>query len=417
MLNDIKYNIKSCNIIYGYTESCISQYNDSIIILIEPRKDVLDKISKLKLDNIILIKKVLVCEKSLSETVLYYDKLNDNYWLEKNNLSINGTNFFNITKELVYTISLVDLIIQYKIQNIKNLVFNINIANNDLLLKSIEQFNHIISYIKLKTDFQCEFFNKFYKETSENLDYIVYAHKNLQIKLPKIGIYFNDLNLIADIDKLTLLLNQYRMSLIITERDTEINIIEYPESINKLIDLYKKSKSNIKKNTQPFYNKIIEDLDIIFNKKYTNKIVNEKIQKDRIEKVIENQEKIENEEIENIENRIENINIKDEIKNEIENKVEVNFDIIIQFNAKYFEINNTLQIMYPLKNNIIYINKTYDIIYATKNCMYMLYQIIKSKYFSDYLDNKKKLNPKLFKLMSKRYFYEYIDKIFHLKYF
>jgi hypothetical protein len=73
--------------------------------------------------------------------------------------------------------------------------------------------------------------------------------------------------------------------------------------------------------------------------------------------------------------------------------------------------------MYPLKNNIIYINKMYDIIYATKNCMYMLYQIIKSKYFSDYLDDKKSINPKLFKIMSKRYFYEYIEKIFQLKYF
>lgn len=357
MLND---NIKSCNIIYGYTQECISQYNDSIIILIEPRKNVIDNISKLKIDNVILIKKVLVCKKSLSETVLYYDKINDNYWLEKDDLAINGTNFFNITKELVYTISLDDLINLYKIQNIKNLVFNIDIANNNLILKSIEQFNHIISYIKLKRDFECDFFNNFYKENN------IYVHKNLKIKLPKIGIYFNNLNSIVDIDRLSLLLNQYRMSLIITELDTKTNLIEYPESINKLNDLYKKLKNTTKKNTQPFYDKIINDLDIIFNKKY------------------------------------------------IENTVEFNLDIIIQFNAKY---NDTLQIMYPLKNNIIYINKMYDIIYASKNCMYMLYQIIKSKYFSDYLDNKKILNPKLFKLMSKRYFYEYIDKIFHLKYF
>lgn len=370
MLNDIKYNIKSCNIIYGYTQDCISQYNDSIIILIEPRKDVIDTISKLKIDNVILIKKVLVCKKSLSETVLYYDKINDKYWLEKDDLEINGTNFFNITKELVYTISLIDLINRYKIQNIKNLVFNIDIANNNLLLKSIEQFNHIISYIKLKMAFECDFFNNFYKENN------IYVHKNLKIKLPKIGIYFNDLNSIVDIDRLTLLLNQYRMSLIITEGEIQNNLIEYPESINKLNDLYKKLKNTTKKNTQPFYDKIINDLDIIFNKEYIN-----------------------------------------QIENGIENTVETftdNLDIIIQFNAKY---NDTLQIMYPLKNNIIYINKMYDIIYATKNCMYMLYQIIKSKYFSDYLDNKKKLNPKLFKLMSKRYFYEYIDKIFHLKYF
>jgi hypothetical protein len=70
-----------------------------------------------------------------------------------------------------------------------------------------------------------------------------------------------------------------------------------------------------------------------------------------------------------------------------------------------------------IKKNIIYINKMYDVIYGSKNCMYMLYQIIKSKYFSDYLDNKKSVNPKLFKIMTKRYFYEYIGKIFYLKFF
>ena len=157
MSNDIK----CCNIIYGYVEDFISSYNDSQIILIEPRKHIIDQINKLKLDNVIVIKKVLVSTNSLSETVLYNDKKNGEYWLERGDLSINGTNFFNITKELVYTISLVDLINKYKIQNIQNLVLNIDI-NNKEVLKSIEQFNHIISYIKVKTDFKCDFFNNFY---------------------------------------------------------------------------------------------------------------------------------------------------------------------------------------------------------------------------------------------------------------
>lgn len=383
MSNDIK----CCNIIYGYVEDFILSYHDYPIILIEPRKNIIDKINKLKLDNIIVIKKVLVNKKSLSETVLYNDKINDNYWLRQDDLSINGTNFFNINKELVYTISLVDLINKYKIQNIKNLVLNININNNKEVLKSIEQFNHIISYIKVKADFKCDFFNNFYKESEENANYIVYIHKNLKIKLPKIAIYFNNLNSILDIDKLTLLLNQYQMSLIITESDITTNIIEYPDSINKLNVMYKKTTTNNnKKQSHFFHDKIINDLDKIFNDNKINK-----------ENVINSNELIQS----NIDN-IDNIN---------------NLDIIIQFNHKYFEVHNTLQIMYPLKNNIIYINKMYDIIYATKNCMYMLYQIIKSKYFSSYLDDKKTVNPKLFKIMSKRYFYEYIEKIFNLKYF
>ena len=68
--------------------------------------------------------------------------------------------------------------------------------------------------------------------------------------------------------------------------------------------------------------------------------------------------------------------------------------------------------MYPLKDNNIYVNKVYDIMYATKNCMYMLYQILKSTYFSDYIETKMEEKPIMFKIFSKRYFYEYISKIF-----
>jgi hypothetical protein len=73
--------------------------------------------------------------------------------------------------------------------------------------------------------------------------------------------------------------------------------------------------------------------------------------------------------------------------------------------------------MYPLKDNVLYINKLYDIIYGTKNCIYMLYQIIKSKYFSDFLELKKLARPKLFTIFSKLYFFEYISKIFVVKEF
>ena len=91
------------------------------------------------------------------------------------------------------------------------------------------------------------------------------------------------------------------------------------------------------------------------------------------------------------------------------------FDIIIQFNQKYFTTNKTLQIMYPLLDNVVYINKVFDIIYGTKNCMFMLYQILKSKYFTDYIEEKIVEKKTLFKIFSKRYFYDYISKIFVIK--
>ena len=71
--------------------------------------------------------------------------------------------------------------------------------------------------------------------------------------------------------------------------------------------------------------------------------------------------------------------------------------------------------MYPLQDNILYVNKMFDIIYGTKNCMFMLYQILKSKYFTDYINTKIEEKKTLFKIFSKRYFYDYISKIFLLK--
>ena len=260
-LNDIKLNdIKCCNIIYGYTEDVISCYNDTTIILLEPRKRIIDKINKLKLQNVILIKKVLVSKNSLSENILYHDKINDKYWLDNDDLSINGTNFFNINKEMVYTISLLNLIIKYKIQNIKNLVLNIDINNKEEILNSVEQFNHIISYIKTTNNFTCNLFNNFYKENDEKQGCIVFVHKNLTINLPKIGIYFNNLTSNFDIDKLTLLLNQYQMSLIVKEsysNNKKTNIIEHPDSINKLKELYINLKQTIAKNNENYYEKKI----------------------------------------------------------------------------------------------------------------------------------------------------------------
>jgi len=408
--------IKSCNIIYGYSDGCLEYYKDSPIILIEPRKHMIDILGKLKLEkDTILIKKVLI-KNGLSGTILYHDKINDKYWFEGSDLSVYGTNCFNTTKQVVYTTSLLQLINQYKIQNIKNLVININISNIDDILQSLDQFNHIISYIKIKQYVECKLFNNFYKENKSDCEYILYTHKNLNVNLPHIGIYFNDLDSKMNIDKLTLLLKQYQMSLIITdktlisecEQDTVKTFVCYPESIKILNKIHKDLKRS-KTANDPFHVKIINNLETIFTTEIRD----------------------------NTNDNISNVNINDinddginkEINKEIDKEIDKendtdkrdvcinNLDIIIQFNHRYLESNNTLQIMYPLKNDVIYVNKMFDIIYATKDCMYMLYQIIKSKYFSDYLDDKKKDKPGLFKIMSKRYFYDYISKIFVIKTF
>ena len=382
--------IKSCKIIYGYKENCLDDCQDSPVLLIEPRSNYIDKIRKLNLP-ITLISKVLVKQMSNQETSLYYDKENERYWLnnKKDDLIVNRTNLFNIKRYQVYTTNIESTLLQYKIQNVKSFKININIENCNDLLESITPYNHIFSHIII--DECVKYFNKsskilsnFYsnqgqgnqgqgnqgqgnqgqgnQEQPKNNSVLCFSHKNLNIELPKIGMYFLNESCNTDtLHELQFLVNQYKMNIIINKDENQCKhkvIIPYPESVKILGKNKTSSRVSISK---IYHENIIRNLESIFYK------------------------------------RIEKIN---------------DLEIIIQFNQKYFDSKKTLQIMYPLKDNTIYVNKIYDIMYATKNCMYMLYQILKSTYFSDYIQCKKEEKPVMFKILSKRYFYEYISKIF-----
>jgi hypothetical protein len=379
--------IKSCKIIYGYKENCLDDCQDSPVLLIEPRSNYIDKIRKLNLP-ITLVSKVLVKQTTTQETLMHYDKENSRYWLrnKNDNLIVNGTNLFNIKRYQVYTTNIESILLQYKIQNVKSFQININIENCNDLLESITPYNHIFSHIII--DKCVKYFNKsskilsnFYsnqeqKYTQEQKDtqeqtkdnsVLCFSHKNLNIELPKIAMYFLNEPCNKDtLQELTFLVNQYKMNIIINKHENQCKqkvIIPYPESVKILGKNEISSRVSLSK---IYHENIIQNLESIFYK------------------------------------RIED-----------DNEIKVNdLEIVIQFNQKYFSSKKTLQIMYPLKDNTIYVNKMYDIMYATKNCMYMLYQILKSTYFSNYIESKKQEKPIMFKIFSKRYFYEYIEKIF-----
>lgn len=93
-----------------------------------------------------------------------------------------------------------------------------------------------------------------------------------------------------------------------------------------------------------------------------------------------------------------------------------NVDILIQMNSNYFKSSEYFCINYEIKDTILYINKEFDIIYSTKNCMHMLYEIIKSKYFEEYIEEEKMKKKKIFKIFYKRLFYEYLQNIFKVIY-
>ena len=166
-----------------------------------------------------------------------------------------------------------------------------------------------------------------------------------------------------NMDKLKLFVNQYQINLILNKPHDCMISYEEPETLFNQLTYLQNEKLNSK--NKVYHQNIIDNLEHIFTSS--------------------------------------NIPVHD-------------IDIIIQFAPKFLN-HNILQIMYPLKDNVLYVNKMFDVIYATKTCMYMLYQILKSKYFTDYIDEKNNIKPSLFKIFSKKYFYEYISKIFIVKEF
>lgn len=375
--------IKNCTIIYGYTDNCLDDIDqDSPVLLIEPRNEFIDKIRSLSNPNVLLISKVLTHKTSFQETTLYYKKDDDIYWLRDDTLSVNGFNMFNIKKYTTYTITLENIISQYKLQNIKAFIVNLNITNITQILDSLSRYNHIVSNIYIKNEIQEEckivvYYNKQQLEDKGNdtdRHYFKYVHKNLNVELPSIAMYFLNANEKLNSDELHLLISQYKMNIIIrgedesnSSKDNALIIVPYPESVQII---KQEPLTNIKV-SKIFFENVVNTLDTLFSTQSTSDSV---VQID-------------------------------------------NLDIIIQFNPKYFANNKTLQIMYPLKDNTIYINRLYDIMYASKNCMYMIYQILKSKYFTDYIDSKRQERPGLFKIFSKRYFYDYLSRIFVFKEF
>lgn len=363
--------LSHCKIIYGYTPNCLDNSDDSPILLIEPRNEYIDIIKNLRKQNVVLISKALVKSKRTSETLLLYDKSNHNYWIPNDDLNIKGNNCFNIRKVVIFTITVEQLISQYKIQNIQDFIVNLNILNIFDVLDSILQYNHILSQISINTGIHIDKSSKILLYYNSKIDdeakFTIYKHKNLNITLPNIGIYFlNENNIKTTNDDLSLFVKQYKMNIIINN-DTDKTLITYPDSIQFIESDSIKLNNNLSK---IFHENVISILDKVFS---------------------------------NDSNDSNGVNVSS------------NLDIIIQFNQKYFTSQRTLQIMYPLKDDTIYIHRPYDIIYANKNCMFMIYQILKSKYFTDYIETKQKEKPVMFKFLCKKYFYDYLSTIFVFK--
>lgn len=330
---------KTCVIIYGFlSHEQLSSFNDHIpVILIEPRKQVIDGLKQNMPSHVKLLPKLLSHQNTLQERSLY--KVDDSFFTEY------PTQRQSKSKQRCFTTSIQNIVRQFKIQNIKALICNINVDNLDECISNASCFNHIISHICITST--CSFFhidNSFVETLFTQIEkgpsyllclddsYSIFEHKNLYVPLPKICLYITEDIPIEEQDNFDLLIAQYNITLLETPK----------QAIEKTV--LKGSDSTLIKNNA------IQD-----------------------------------------------------------------FDIVIQFNPKYLSYKDFFQILYPIKDNVIYSNKEFDILYGTKNCMYMLCQIIESKYFTDYLDNLKKTKKVTYKLFYKKHFHDYIAKIFDIK--
>lgn len=344
---------KTCIIVYGFlSNEQLFSFEKDQIILIEPRKSIIDIIKKDLPANVKLIPKLLSPHNNLQEKSLYkvieptgLSSFHTDYPAQRHTSSM-------LTKEKCYSTSIQNIIRQFKIQIIQALIINIDIDNIDECISNAKCFNHIISYLSVFRD--CKSFSpsksfvhtlfKFIELNTQHPfrcligdSFSVFEHKNLHIPVPKICMYITDVIPPSQQDNFDLLIAQYNITLLSTP------------------------------------NKPIEKICI--NEEDNNNITNALV----------------------------------------ENKAIQDFDIIIQFNPKYLAYKDFFQILYPIKDNVLYSIKEFDIIYGTKNCMYMLCQITESKYFTDYLDDLKKNKKVIYKLFFKKYFYDYLSKIFDIK--
>ena len=217
-------NIKTCSIIYGYINDCLDDVDqDSPVLIIEPRNEMIDKIKLLKRKDIILIPKILgeMCD---SEKFFYFNNKTGVYSLNKQDWDKSIVKTYK-----GYTISPESIISDYKIQNVKKLIVNLNVTNLEWILDNLYVYNHIISNITIN-NLNCNSKMLLYYDSQVFETKTEYNHKNLNIKLPNIGLYFLKKTKSND-QHLEQFIHQYKMHIIFSNGDMCNNVISYPSSV------------------------------------------------------------------------------------------------------------------------------------------------------------------------------------------
>lgn len=252
----------------------------------------------------------------------------------------------NYTKrENVFCTTFSSLIDKYSIQSISNFIITFHLTDLDTMLKEFFLYHHFINNVQLQKNIRFNISNGFVE---------VKGNENENGS----SILYANRNLDLDLPSICMY------------------IIDYPDnSINKpkLLQMIKQY-----------------EIELLHN--------DELVPFDEIEELVESKEILTKEKF--------NIRmIPDKIENVIKKKY---YDIIIQFNTKYFQFKPFFQLLYPLKENVLYIDQGIDIIYGTGKTMYKMYEMMYSQEFKEYMTKKREQKGKVYHFFEKKFYYEYL---------
>lgn len=254
--------------------------------------------------------------------------------------------------EKCFCTSLCELIMSYKLQHIDQIIFNIHPQNLQAVLDNATPFTNVVRQIEFTNDLndnlECDFLKTFEKEGTK------YVNKGSQKKI--LVMFSPQHSATIELKKFKSFVEQYNMFYMSNDGQ-----FVTPEQINGF-DFETQKCLMPKKQTIPMFHHILtERLKQYFESSFKNDVI---------------------------------------------------VDYIVFFNNAYLRSHYSFNINTSLTETQIYLEEEFDIIYATKNCWYMVYQILCSKAFEEYIEEKSIGKKALVKILCKRWTWEYLKKLF-----
>jgi hypothetical protein len=259
------------------------------------------------------------------------------------------------SNEKSFCTSLCELIKSYKIPHIDEIIFDIHPTNLRAVLNNATPFTNLVREIVFTVDvddnYKCDFLNSFERQGTK------FVNKGLGKKI--LIMFSPQHSATVELTKFKSLVEQYKMVYMTNDGQfvTSEKISSFDFETEKCLVPNKQS-------TQMFHEMLREKLQMYFDNSFKN---------------------------------------------------DVTVDYIIFFNNAYLKSHYSFNINTSLTETQIHLDEQFDIMYAAKNCWYMVYQILCSKAFGEYIEEKSIGKKALVKILCKRWTWEYLKKLFVVK--